>query len=81
MFNDGLVKLELAKNFYFNRNLKANSQAKLNNKLIQDLIKNRKLILYYWFMESQFLKTDGKTYLLTYAKFYNKKWKLRKYYL
>ena len=73
MFNDGLVKLELAKgNFYFNRNLKANSQAKLNKKLIQDLIKNEKtnsLLLVYG---EPVLKTDGKTYLLTYAKFYNK---------
>ena len=73
MLNDGLVKLELAKgNFYFNRNLKANSQAKLNKKLIQDLIKNEKtnsLLLVYG---EPVLKTDGKTYLLTYAKFYNK---------
>ena len=73
MLNDGLVKLELAKgNFYFNRNLKANSQLKLDKNLIQDLIKNEKtnsLLLVYG---EPVLKTDGKTYLLTYAKFYNK---------
>ena len=73
MLNDGLVKLELAKgNFYFNRYLKANSQLKLDKNLIRDLIKNEKtnsLLLVYG---EPVLKTDGKTYLLTYAKFYNK---------
>jgi len=71
--DDGLVKLELAEgNFYFNRNLNTKSLLNFDKKLIQNLIKNEKTNSLLLVFAEPVLKTDGKTYLLTYAKFYNK---------
>jgi len=71
--DDGLVKLELAEgNFYFNRNLNTKSLSNFDKKLIQNLIKNEKTNSLLLVFAEPILKTDGKTYLLTYAKFYNK---------
>ena len=71
--DDGLVKLELAEgNFYFNRNLNTKSLSNFDKKLIQNLIKNEKTNSLLLVFAEPVLKTDGKTYLLTYAKFYNK---------
>ena len=71
--DDGLVKLELAEgNFYFNRNLNTKSFSNFDKKLIKNLIKNEKTNSLLLAFAEPVLKTDGKTYLLTYAKFYNK---------
>ena len=73
MLDDGLVKLDLAEgNFYLNRNLNTKSLTNFDKKLIQNLIKNEKTNSLLLVFAEPVLKTDGKTYLLTYAKFYNK---------
>ena len=70
--NDGLVKLELVKgNFYLNRNLTSNLFSNTNQKLIQKLIINEETNALLVVLAEPVLKTDGKTYLSTFAKFYN----------
>ena len=70
---DGLVKLKLAKgNFSLNRILTANVLLKSNKDLINKLINNEKTNALILVVAEPILMTDGKTYLSTYSKFYNK---------
>ncbi len=70
--NDGLVKLELVKgNFNLNRNLSSNLFSNSNQELIQKLIINEGTNALLVALAEPVLKTDGKTYLSTFAKFYN----------
>ena len=74
---DGLVKLNLAKgNLYLSRNLNANLINKLDKIIINKLIKNEKTNALLIVIAEPILKNDGKTYLSTYAKFYNNDGKL-----
>ncbi len=75
---DGLVKLKLAKgNFSLNRNLKANLLLKLNEDQINKLINNENTNALILVVAEPILMRDGKTYLSTYGKFYNKSGKIR----
>ena len=75
---DGLVKLKLAKgNFSLNRNLKANLLLKSNEDQINKLINNENTNALILVVAEPILMRDGKTYLSTYGKFYNKSGKIR----
>ena len=70
---DGLVKLKLAKgNFSLNRILTANILKKSNKDFINKLVNNEKTNALILVVAEPILMTDGKTYLSTYSKFYNK---------
>ena len=69
---DGLVKLKLAQgNFQLNRTLSANVLLNSNKTLINKLIKNEKTNSLLLVIAEPILRTNGKTYLNTYAKYYN----------
>ncbi len=75
---DGLVKLKLAKgNFSLNRILTANDLLKSNKDQINKLIINEKTNALILVVAEPMLMRDGKTYLSTYGKFYNKSGKLQ----
>ena len=75
---DGLVKLKLAKgNFSLNRNLNANLLLKSNEDQINKLIKNENTNALILVVAEPILMRDGKTYLSTYGKFYNKSGKIQ----
>ncbi len=75
---DGLVKLKLAKgNFSLNRNLKANLLLKSNEDQINKLINNENTNALILVVAEPILMRDGKTYLSTYGKFYNKSGKIQ----
>ena len=75
---DGLVKLKLAKgNFSLNRNLKANLLLKSNEDQINKLINNENTNALILVVAEPILMRDGKTYLSTYGKFYDKSGKIR----
>ena len=72
-FIDGLVKLRLAKgNFSLNRTLTANVILKSDPKNIYKLINNEKTNALLIVIAEPILMTNGKTYLSTYAKYFNK---------
>ncbi len=74
---DGLVKLNLAKgNLYLSRNLNTNLINKSDKIIINKLIKNEKTNALLMVIAEPVLKNDGKTYLSTYAKSFNKDGKL-----
>ena len=75
---DGLVKLKLARgNFSLNRILTGNILLKSNNDLIKKLINNENTnALIIVVAEPKMIKS-GKTYLSTYAKYYNKSGKFQ----
>ena len=74
---DGLVKLKLAQgNFQLNRILSANLLLNSNKNLINKLIKNEKTNSLLLVIAEPILKTNGITYLNTYAKYYNLNGKL-----
>ena len=75
---DGLVKLKLAKgNFSLNRILTANVLLKSNEYQINKLINNENTNALILVVAEPILMKDGKTYLSTYGKFYNKSGKLQ----
>ena len=75
---DGLVKLKLAKgNFSLNRILTANVLLKSNEDQINKLINNENTNALILVVAEPILMRDGKTYLYTYGKFYNKSGKLQ----
>ena len=75
---DGLVKLKLAKgNFSLNRILTANVLLKSNQDQINKLINNENTNALILVVAEPILMRDGKTYLSTYGKFYNKSGKLQ----
>jgi hypothetical protein len=75
---DGLVKLELAKgNFSLNRILTANVLLKSKKDQIKKLINNEKTNALILAVAEPILMRDGKTYLSTYGKIYNKVGKLQ----
>ena len=75
---DGLVKLKLAKgNFSLNRILTANVLLKSNEDQINKLINNENTNALILVVAEPILMRDGKTYLSTYGKFYNKSGKLQ----
>ncbi len=75
---DGLVKLKLAKgNFSLNRNLKANLLLKSDEDQINKLINNENTNALILVVAEPILMRDGKTYLSTYGKFYNKSGKIQ----
>ena len=75
---DGLVKLKLAKgNFSLNRILTANLLLKSNKDQINKLINNENTNALILVVAEPILTRDGKTYLSTYGKFYNKNGKLQ----
>ena len=70
---DGLVKLKLAKgNFILNRILTANVLLKSNKEQILKLINNEKTDALILVVAEPILMTNGKTFLSTYAKHFNK---------
>ena len=70
---DGLVKLKLAKgNFTLNRILTANVLLKSNKDQINKLINNENTNALILVVAEPILMRNGKTYLSTYVKFYNK---------
>ena len=72
-FIDGLVKFKLAKgNFSLNRILTANVLLKSNKDLIGKLISNEKTNTLIIAVAEPILMKNGKTFLSTYVKFYNK---------
>ena len=72
-FIDGLVKLKIAKgNFSLNRILTANVLLKSNKELIHKLINYEKTNALILVVAEPILMKNGKTYLSTFAKFYNK---------
>ncbi len=74
---DGLVKLKLAKgNFQLNRTLTANLLLNSNKNLINKLIENEKTSSLLLVIAEPILRTNGKIYLNTYAKYYNLNGKL-----
>jgi len=74
---DGLVKLKLAQgSFQLNRIISANVLLNSEKDLIQKLIKNEKTNALLIVIAEPILQTDGKTFLSTYAKYYNFKGKL-----
>ena len=75
---DGLVKFKLAKgNFSLNRTLTANVLLKPNKDQINKLINNENTNALILVVAEPILMKDGKTYLSTYGKFYNKIGKLQ----
>jgi len=69
---DGLVKLKLAKgNFQLNRTISANALLKSDRKFIRKLIENEKTNALLIVIAEPILQTDGKTYLTSFAKYYN----------
>ncbi len=75
---DGLVKLKIAKgNFSLNRTLTANVLLKSNKDQIKKLINNEKTNALILVVAEPILMRNGKTYLSTYGKFYNKSGKLQ----
>ncbi len=75
---DGLVKLKLAKgNFSLNRVLTANVLLKSNEDHINKLIINEKTNALIIVVAEPILMRDGKTYLSTYGKLYNKSGQLQ----
>ena len=75
---DGLVKFKLAKgNFSLNRILTANVLLKSNKDQINKLINNENTNALILVVAEPILMKDGKTYLSTYGKFYNKIGKLQ----
>ena len=75
---DGLVKFKLASgNFSLNRVLTANVLLKSNKDQINKLINNEKTNALILVVAEPILMKDGKTYLSTYGKFYNKIGKLQ----
>ncbi len=76
-FVDGLVKLKLAKgNFSLNRILTANVLLNSNKELIKKLIANENTNALIIVVAEPILLRNGKTYLSTFAKFYNKSGRL-----
>ncbi len=74
---DGLVKLRLAKgNFSLNRILSANVLLNSNKELIKKLIDYENTNALILVVAEPILMRNGKTYLSTFAKFYNKSGKL-----
>ena len=74
---DGLVKLKLAQgSFQLNRIISANVLLNSDKDLIHKLIKNEKTNALLIVIAEPILQTDGKTFLSTYAKYYNFKGKL-----
>ncbi len=74
---DGLVKLKLAQgSFQLNRIISANVLLNSEQDLIHKLIKNEKTNALLIVIAEPILQTDGKTFLSTYAKYYNFKGKL-----
>jgi len=72
-FVDGLVKLKLARgNFSLNRILTANILLKTNEDLIKKLINNENTNALIIVVAEPLMIKNGKTYLSTYAKYYNK---------
>ena len=75
---DGLVKFKLARgNFSLNRLLTANVLLKSNKDQINKLINNENTNALILVVAEPILMKDGKTYLSTYGKFYNKIGKLQ----
>ena len=75
---DGLVKFKLARgNFSLNRILTANVLLKSNKDQIKKLINNENTNALILVVAEPILMKDGKTYLSTYGKFYNKIGKLQ----
>ena len=75
---DGLVKLKLAKgNFSLNRILTANALLKSNKDQIYKLINTENTNALILVVAEPILMRNGKTYLSTYGKFYNKSGKLQ----
>ena len=69
---DGLVKVKLAQgNFQLNRTISANVLLNSDKNLINKIIKNEKTNALLVVIAEPILKTNGKTYLTTYAKHYN----------
>ena len=74
---DGLVKLKLAQgNFQLNRNISPNFLLNSDRKFIRKLIKNEKTNALLIVIAEPILQTDGKTYLTSFAKYYNLNGKL-----
>ena len=74
---DGLVKLKLAQgSFQLNRIISANVLLNSDIELIHKLIKNEKTNALLIVIAEPILQSDGKTFLSTYAKYYNFKGKL-----
>ena len=74
---DGLVKFKLAKgNFSLNRILTSNVLLKPNKEFINKLTKNENTNALILVVAEPILMTNGKTFLSTYVKFYNKTGKL-----
>ena len=68
---DGLVKVKLAQgNFQLNRTISANVLLNSDKNLINKIIKNEKTNALLVVIAEPILKTNGKTYLTTYAKHY-----------
>ena len=73
---DGLVKLKIARgNFSLNRILTAKILLESNDELIKKLISNEKTNALIIVVAEPIMIKNGKTYLSTYAKYYNKKGK------
>ncbi len=69
---DGLVKLKLAQgNFQLNRTISANALLNSDRKFIRKLIENEKTNALLIVIAEPVLQTDGKTYLTSFAKYYN----------
>ena len=69
---DGLVKLKLAQgNFQLNRTISANALLSSDRKFIRKLIENEKTNALLLVIAEPVLQTDGKTYLTSFAKYYN----------
>ena len=69
---DGLVKVKLAQgNFQLNRTISANVLLNSDKNLINKIIKNEKTNALLVVIAEPILKTNGRTYLTTYAKHYN----------
>ena len=75
---DGLVKLKIARgNFSLNRILTAKILLESNDELIKKLISNEKTNALIIVVAEPIMIKNGKTYLSTYAKYYNKKGKFQ----
>jgi len=76
-FQDGLVKLSLAKgNLNLSRGIESDIINKTNKNFIKKLINIEKSDALLLVVAEPMLKNDGKTFLSTYAKIYNKNGKL-----
>ena len=74
---DGLVKLKLAKgNLYLNRNFKASTITNSNDSMIKKLVENENTNSVLLVIAEPVLLNDGKKYLNTYAKLFNRSGKL-----